>query len=140
MGKSFRFQVTKPGSVSKIIIALKARKLIRHDVVAFLASVAKVRRVDKDVSVVPVVNEFLDVFLDEMPGLPPEREVNLDIELEPGMTLNSKAPYRMAPTELKELKLQLQELLNQGFIRPSVSPWGARVVCEEEGRYTPFLY
>ena len=88
---------------------------------AFQASVAKVRRVDTDVSVVPMVNEFLDVFPDELPRLPPEREVKFGIELEPGTTPISKAPYRMAPTELKELKLQLQELLNQRFIRLSVS-------------------
>ena len=120
MGKSFGFQGTKLGSVPKTITTLKARKLISHGAVAFLASVVEVRRVDTNVSIVPMVNEFLDVFLDELPSLPPEREVNFGIELKPGRTPISKAPYRMAPAELKELKLQLQELLNQGFIRPSV--------------------
>ena len=134
MGKSFRFQGTKLGSVPKTISALKARKLIGHGVVAFLASVVEVRRVDTDVSTVPVVNEFRDVFPDELPGLPPEREVNFGIELELGTTPISKAPYRMAPAELKELKLQLQELLNQGFIRPSVSPWGAPVLFVKKKR------
>ena len=128
MGKSFRFQGTKLGSVPKTITALKARKLIGHGAVAFLASVVEVGRVDTDVSTVPVVNEFLDVFPDKLPGLPPEPEVNFGIELEPRTTPISKAPYRMAPAELKELKLQLQELLNQGFIRPSVSPWGSPVL------------
>ncbi|XP_022946901.1 uncharacterized protein LOC111450842 [Cucurbita moschata] len=104
-GKSFRFQGTKLGSVPKTITALKARKLIGHGAVAFLASLVAVGRVDTDVSTVPVVNEFLDVFSDKLPGLPPEREVNFGIELEPRTTPISKAPYRMAPAELKELNV-----------------------------------
>nr|GFD33234.1 putative reverse transcriptase domain-containing protein [Tanacetum cinerariifolium] len=64
----------------------------------------------------PIVSEFPDVFPDELPGIP--------LGAEP----ISKAPYRMAPVELKELKDQLQELLERGFIRPSVSPWGAPVL------------
>ncbi|KAA0042480.1 pol protein [Cucumis melo var. makuwa] len=63
-----------------------------------------------------------------LPGLPPHREVEFAIELEPGTIAISRAPYRMAPAELKELKVQLQELLDKGFIRPSVSPWGAPVL------------
>ncbi|GJV45654.1 hypothetical protein Tco_1430190 [Tanacetum coccineum] len=72
-----------------------------------------------------VVREFADVFPDELPGLPPAREIEFGIELIPGAEPISKAPYRMAPVELKELKEQLQEMLENGFIRPSVSPWGA---------------
>nr|GFA10493.1 transposon Ty3-G Gag-Pol polyprotein [Tanacetum cinerariifolium] len=64
----------------------------------------------------------------ELPGIPPVREVEFNIELIPGAEPISKAPYRMAPVELKELKDQLQELLERGFIRPSVSPWGAPVL------------
>nr|GFA94927.1 DNA/RNA polymerases superfamily protein [Tanacetum cinerariifolium] len=69
-----------------------------------------------------------DVFLDELPGIPPVREAEFNIELIPGSEPISKAPYRMALIELKELKDQLQELLERGFIRPSVSPWGAPVL------------
>ncbi|GJU06978.1 putative nucleotidyltransferase, ribonuclease H [Tanacetum coccineum] len=69
-----------------------------------------------------------DVFPDELPGLPPAREIKFGIELVPGAEPISKAPYRMAPVELKELKEQLQEMLENGFIRPSVSPWGAPVL------------
>nr|GFD09598.1 putative reverse transcriptase domain-containing protein [Tanacetum cinerariifolium] len=61
-------------------------------------------------------------------GIPPVREVEFNIELIPGAEPISKAPYRMAPVELKELKDQLQELLERGFIRPSVSPWGTTVL------------
>nr|GFC68104.1 putative reverse transcriptase domain, aspartic peptidase domain protein [Tanacetum cinerariifolium] len=69
-----------------------------------------------------------DVFPDELPGIPPVRDVEFNIELIPGSEPISKAPYHMVPIELKELKDQLQELLEQGFIRPSVSPWGAPVL------------
>ena len=75
-----------------------------------------------------MVNEFLDVFLDELLGLPPDREVEFTIELVPRVAPISISSYRMAPVELKELKTQLQELLDKGFIRPSVSPWGAPVL------------
>ncbi|KAL0536830.1 hypothetical protein IC582_025792 [Cucumis melo] len=77
---------------------------------------------------VPVVKEFLDVFLDDLSGLPPDREIEFTIELLPGTAPISQAPYRMAPSELKELKMQLQELVDKGYIRPTVSPWGAPVL------------
>ena len=71
---------------------------------------------------IPVVKEFPDVFPEELPRIPPEREVDLLIEVVHGTTPISRAPYRMAATKLKELKTQLQKLLDKGFIRPSVSP------------------
>nr|GFC89741.1 putative reverse transcriptase domain-containing protein [Tanacetum cinerariifolium] len=76
----------------------------------------------------PIISEFPDVFPDEHPGIPPVREVEFSIELIPGAEPISKAPYRMAPIKLKELKDQLQELLERGFIRPSVSLWGAPIL------------
>ena len=75
-----------------------------------------------------MIKEFLNVFPKELPGLPPEREVDPVIEVLPGTISISRAPYRMAPTELKELKNQLQELLDKGFARPSVSTWGGPVL------------
>ena len=75
-----------------------------------------------------MVCRFPDVFPEELPGLPPDREIEFEIELLPGTALISKASYRMAPAELKELKQQLQELLDKKFIRPSYSPWGASVL------------
>ena len=65
------------------------------------------------------------MFSEEFPGLPPYREIKFSIDVVPSATPASITPYRMAPLRLKELKLQLQELLEKGFIRPSVSPWGA---------------
>nr|GFD59687.1 putative reverse transcriptase domain-containing protein [Tanacetum cinerariifolium] len=72
----------------------------------------------------PIVAEFPDVFPDELPWIPPVREVEFNIGLIPGAEPISKAPYHMSLVELKELKDQLQELSERGFIRPSVSPWG----------------
>ncbi|KAL5537990.1 hypothetical protein UlMin_046171 [Ulmus minor] len=66
--------------------------------------------------------------MDDLPGIPPDREIEFEIELLPGTAPISKAPYRMAPTELKELQIQLQELIDKRFIRPSHSPWGAPVL------------
>ena len=71
---------------------------------------------------IPIVREFPNVFPEELPGIPLEREVDLSIEIMPGTTPVSRAPYRMAPAELKELMVQLQELLDKGFVRPIVSP------------------
>src|SRR6185312_3093965 len=73
---------------------------------------------------IPVVCEFADVFLDDLPGMPPDRDIEFIIELQPGTAPISKRSYRMPPKELAELKIQLQELLDKGFIRPSSSPWG----------------
>ena len=75
-----------------------------------------------------VVKEFPDVFPNDLPGLPLDREGEFAIDLVSSTTPISKPPYRMAPLELEELKKQIQELLDKGFIRPSVSPWGAPVL------------
>ena len=81
-----------------------------------------------DLSQILILREFSDVFPDDLPGLPPKREIDFHIDLVPGSSPISKAPYRMAPLELAELKTQLEELQDKGFIRPSVSPWGAPVL------------
>jgi hypothetical protein len=73
---------------------------------------------------IPVVCEYPDVFPDELPGMPPDRDVEFVIELQPGTAPISERPYRMPPKELAEVKNQLQELLDKGYIRPSSSPWG----------------
>ena len=73
---------------------------------------------------IPVVCEYPDVFPEELPSMPPDREVEFVIELKPGTAPISRQPYRMPPNELKELKKQLKILLDKGFIRPSSSPWG----------------
>ncbi|KAA0053247.1 DNA/RNA polymerases superfamily protein [Cucumis melo var. makuwa] len=111
-----------------LISVLKAKKLLRKGCIAFLAHIVVVQREKLKPEDVPVVKEFLDIFPDDLSGLPPDREIEFTIELLPGTTPISQASYRMAPSELKELKMQLQELVDKGYIRPSVSPWGAPVV------------
>nr|GEX05872.1 putative reverse transcriptase domain, aspartic peptidase domain protein [Tanacetum cinerariifolium] len=112
----------------QIISALQARTLLSHGCEGFLATIHDTTSEVPSIHDQPIVSEFPDVFPDELPGIPPIREVEFNIELIPGLEPISKAPYRMAPIELKELKDQLEELLERGFIRPSVSPWGAPVL------------
>jgi len=112
----------------KVISLVKALKCIRQTKEHFLAYVIDSRKASPSISEVDVVSEFLDVFPDDLPGLPPDREVEFQIDLIPGATPVAKAPYRLAPTEMKELMSQLQELLDKGFIRPSSSPWGAPIL------------
>ena len=73
----------------------------------------------------PIVDEFMNVFPSEISGMPLARAVEFTIDLVPGTAPISKTPYRMAPHEMSELKMQLQELLNKGYIRPNAPPWGA---------------
>ena len=79
-----------------------------------------------------VVREFLDVFPEDLPRLSPDREVEFTIDVLSGTTPLSKAPYRMAPIELAEVKKQIQDLLNKSFIRPNTSPWGAPVLLAKK--------
>jgi hypothetical protein len=73
----------------------------------------------------PILREYKYVFPEEVPGLPPRRDIDFSIELVPGAVLVSRTPYRISTLELVVLKLQLKERLDKGYIRPSVSPWGA---------------
>jgi hypothetical protein len=77
---------------------------------------------------VPVVNKFPDVFPEELPSIPPDRDIEFVIELKPSTTPIYKTPYRMATPELAELKEHIKELLEKGFIHPSSSPWGAPAI------------
>jgi hypothetical protein len=77
---------------------------------------------------VPVVNEFPDVFPEELPGMPPDRDIEFVIELKPGTTPIYETPCRMATPELAKLKEHIKELLEKGFIHPSSSLWGAPVI------------
>ena len=74
----------------------------------------------------------MDIFPDELPGLPPHRDIDFGIELHPGISPISMTSHRMAPVESQELRVQLQELLDKGFIRPSTSPWGASVLIAKK--------
>ena len=82
----------------------------------------------KKLADIPVVCEDPDVFPDDLPGMPPDRKVEFAIELQPRTAPISRRPYRMPPNELAELKKQLQELLDKGYIHPNTSPWGCRTL------------
>ena len=77
---------------------------------------------------ISVLKEYSDVFLEEIPGLPPKRELDFTIELVPSVLPSSKSPYQMNILKLNELKSQLKELIDKNYIRPSVSPWGAPII------------
>ncbi|XP_012837830.1 PREDICTED: uncharacterized protein LOC105958366 [Erythranthe guttata] len=112
-----------------IISAIKASKLIQKGHLCHLVDIVETLNEDKaDISKVPTVCDFPDVFPEDLPGLPPDREIKFEINLIPGSAPISKAPYRMVPLELKELKDQIQDLIDKKFIRPSFSPWGAPVL------------
>ncbi|KAF5817538.1 putative nucleotidyltransferase, Ribonuclease H [Helianthus annuus] len=121
-------QGDKSGAVVDIISFLKAQKCLRKGHTAILPLVTDASAKEKRLEDIPVVREFPQVFPDDLPGLPPHRQVEFQIELAPGAALIARAPYRLAPSELEELSTQLQELLDKGFIRPSSSPWRASVL------------
>ena len=102
--------------------------MLRKGYQGYLAFVVDRRQEGTRLEDIPIVKEFPDVFPDDISGLPPDREVEFTIDLIPGTEPISIPPYRMAPAELRELKAQLEELLSKGFIRPSISPWGAPVL------------
>jgi Retroviral aspartyl protease len=124
----FYFRGKKPGTRVPIISALQAKHLMSAGYEYYLASVAVTDAKEVDISIVLVAREYPDVFPDELHGLPSPHDVEFCIELQPGTAPAAHAPYRMAPAELRELKIQLEELLEKGFICPSTSPWGAPVL------------
>ena len=111
-----------------LINAMTAWKMLRKGCQSYLEFVVDRREEGTRLEDIPIVNEFLDVFPDDISGLPPDRAIEFVIELVPGTEPISILPYRMVPAELKELKAQLEELLSKGFIRPSNSSWGAPVL------------
>jgi len=125
--EEFTYCGSKVRSSPSLLSAVQAIKNIRDGAQAYLAYIQAKPETKARSEEIPVVCHYSDVF-SEITGLPPDREVEFSIDLVPGTQPIHKAPYRMAPTELKELKEQLQELLDRGFIRPSVSPWGAPVL------------
>ncbi|GKC39078.1 putative reverse transcriptase domain-containing protein [Tanacetum coccineum] len=115
-----------------IISCTKTQKYIQKGCQVYLAQVTSKKTEDqskeKRLEDVPIVQEFPEVFPEDLPGLPPARQVEFQIDLVPGVAPVARAPYRLAPAELQELSTQLQELSDRGFIRPSSSPWGAPVL------------
>ncbi|XP_070007872.1 uncharacterized protein [Nicotiana sylvestris] len=110
---------------SRVISFMKARHMVEKGCLAYLAYVRDTTVESPTIDSVPVVREFADVFPSDLPDIPPDRDIDFCIDLAPGTQPVSIPPYRMAPKELKE---QLEELLAKGFVRPSVSSWGAPVL------------
>ena len=113
---------------SNMIFAMAAQRMLRKGCHGYLAYVVETGKDGTMVDEISVVRDFPDVFPDDIAGLPLEREVELTIDLIPGTEPISIPLYRMAPAEVRELKAQLEELLSKGFIKSSISPWGAPVL------------
>ncbi|XP_073139103.1 uncharacterized protein [Henckelia pumila] len=125
----FWFEATRSSKRTHIISLMQAKQLVHDGCEAFLASIALTELPARpDVLDVEVVRDFEDVFPGDVAGIPPDREAEFSIDLIPGTVSISKAPYRLAPTKMNELKEKIQELLDKGFIRPNFSPWGAPVL------------
>ncbi|GJW84849.1 putative reverse transcriptase domain-containing protein [Tanacetum coccineum] len=122
------------GNVTRlnIISCTKTLKYMEKGFPIFLAHITAKEVEDKSekkrLEDVPIVQDFPEVFPEDLPGLPPTRQVEFQIDLVPGAAPVARAPYRLAPSEMKELSEQLKELSDKGFIRPSSSPWGAPVL------------
>nr|GEW36685.1 hypothetical protein [Tanacetum cinerariifolium] len=106
----------------KVVWCMKVKKYVDRGSYLFVAQVVEKEPTERRLEDVPVICKFPNVFLEDLPGLPPPRQVEFKIELVPGAAPMTRAPYRLAPSEMKELTKQLQELSNIGFIRPSSSP------------------
>ena len=127
-GETLRIFGEKPNGTLKLMSCTKAQKYLRKKYIAFLAHIVDKKDKDKSLNDIPIIRDYPEVFPDDLPGIPPVRQVEFRIDLVPGATPIAKSPYRLAPSEMQELASQLQELSDKGFIRPSHSPWGAPVL------------
>ncbi|GJV03246.1 putative reverse transcriptase domain-containing protein [Tanacetum coccineum] len=126
--KTLIVESDKGMSPLKVISCIKAYKYVERGCHLFLAHVTGKKQKEKRLEDVLVIHHFLEVFPDDLPGLSSPRQVEFQIDLVPRAAPVAQAPYRLAPLEMKELSEHLRELLEKGFIRPSSSPWGARVL------------
>jgi hypothetical protein len=126
-GSKIEIKGDKPGRTNSLISMMNAKKCLRKGHESFLLYVISEKE-EKKIRDVPVVAEFEDVFPDDLPGLPPPKQVKFRIDLQPGTTPIAKAPYRLAPSEMQDLMKQIQELLEKRLIRLSSSQCGAPVL------------
>jgi hypothetical protein len=124
-GQLLEIHGERPEKVLRIISCLKARKYLLGQYQTFLAQIVEKKPEGKKISEIPIVKDFPNVFPEDVSGLPLVRQIEFRIDLEPDAAPLAKAPYRLTLTEMQELSSQLEELLDKGFIRPSLSPWGA---------------
>ncbi|GJU11031.1 putative reverse transcriptase domain-containing protein [Tanacetum coccineum] len=132
--KILKVESDKGVSRLKVISCIKARKYIERGCHLFLAHVTEKKSKEKRLKDVPIIRDFPEVFLKDFPGLPPPRQILLGAPTQllpfwqPGAAPVARAPYRLASSEMKELSVKLQELLEKRFIHPSLLPWGAPVL------------
>jgi hypothetical protein len=127
-GEEFKYCGSRVRATPALLSAVQAKRDAREGSCVYLAYVTAKPENEVKLENISIVRDYPNVFTEVYSGLPPNREIEFTIDLVLGTQPIHKAPYRMAPTELKELKEQLEELLDRGFIRPSVSPWGAPVL------------
>nr|GEY93636.1 hypothetical protein [Tanacetum cinerariifolium] len=128
IGASYEVELAD-GRLGTFDVIINMDWLVKHDVVIVCGKKVvripygnKMLIVERDKEDVPVIRDFPEVFPEEFPGLPPPRQVEFQINLVPGAAPVARAPYILAPSEMRELSVQLQELLEKGFIRLSSSP------------------
>ncbi|GKD29918.1 hypothetical protein Tco_1240696 [Tanacetum coccineum] len=126
-GETFIYDERKKTTLA-ICTYARAKRHLAHGFQDYLAHIIDTHKSTPCLDNILVVREFLDVFPEELPGIPPDRQVEFCVDLIPGSTPVAKTPYRLAPSEMQELMKQLQEQLDKGFIRPSSSPWGGPVL------------
>ncbi|WMV38358.1 hypothetical protein MTR67_031743, partial [Solanum verrucosum] len=119
---------------AKIISSIRASKLVEQGCLSYLAHIRDIEVESPSIEFISVVLEFREVFPNDLTGIPLDRDIYFCIYLEPGTRPISIPLYRMAPTELRKLKAQIQDLLDKGFIRPSASPWGASIFSKIDPR------
>ncbi|GJV67053.1 putative reverse transcriptase domain-containing protein [Tanacetum coccineum] len=127
-GETLIFRGDRSKTRLNLISCIKTERYISRGCQVFVAQIMEKKSDEKRLEDIPVVREFPEVFPKDLPGLPPVRQVEFQIDLIPGATPVARAPYRLAPSEMQELSNQLQELADRGFIRPSTSPWGAPIL------------
>ncbi|KAA0059577.1 pol protein [Cucumis melo var. makuwa] len=133
-GTSFKFKGVGTVVLPKVISAMKASKLLNQDTLSILESMVDIREVDVSLTSEPVVRDYPDVFPKELLGLPPHNEIDFAIEVKPDIVPISRAPHRITPTELKELKIQLQEFFDKAKIE-AITSWPRPSTISEVRRF-----
>jgi hypothetical protein len=131
--------IPRPISIREIS-SLQLKRCFKKGCQLYAAHVEEPRKcISPNLEDFPMLQEYADVF-GEIPSLPPKRDIDFSINLMPGVALVSKTPYRMSTPKLKELQMQLEELLKKGYICPSVSPWGAPILFVKKKDGTFYLF
>ncbi|XP_022851895.1 uncharacterized protein LOC111373576 [Olea europaea var. sylvestris] len=139
--EEFHFFGAKFKSSPRLVSAIQVEKMLRKESCqGFLVNITSPQHIETTVNNINAIRNFADIFPEELLGIPRDRQVEFTIDFVPGAAPVSKALYRMVLKEIQELKLQLEELLEKGFIRPSVSPWGAPILFVKKNDESMRMY